>query len=77
MANTTYIIRFAEESARDKFFETLQTQANTKDKQIEFGEFLPDLIIHDVSEEELQEINALAGTEVRFFADFKQDLMRG
>ncbi len=74
MTNKTYIIKFANESSRAKFYEALQTQADVADKRIEFGEFLPDLIIHDVSEREMEKVNRLAGTQARFIADFRHDL---
>ncbi len=74
MANNTYIIKFVNKSSRAKFHETLQTQAEIAGKQIEFGEFLPDMIIHDISEQELEKVNRLAGTQAQFIADFRHDL---
>ncbi len=74
MAKNTYIVRFTDETSRARFYDTFQTQTNIKDRRIKFGEFLPDLIIYDVSEQELQKINNLAGTNARFIADFQHDL---
>ena len=74
MANNTYIIKFANNSSRAKFHKTLQTQVETAGKQIELGEFVPDIIIHDISEQELEKVNRLAGTKARFIADFRHDL---
>jgi len=74
--NTTYIIRFADESARAQFSRVLQTQSELAHKRIEFGEFLPDMIVYDISDAELQKLRRLAGTQTRFFADFQHELFQ-
>jgi hypothetical protein len=74
MANNTYIIRFADEASRAKFCRSLKKQPDVANKQMKLGEFLPDVIIHDVSEEELEKLTRLAGTQARFIGDFKHDL---
>lgn len=74
MGNNTYIIKFENEISRNEFFEKLKSKTEIKDKKVEIGSFLPDLIIYDVSDEELRELNRIAENKAQFFPDFQSDL---
>ena len=72
----TYIIRFPNEQSRDEFQEALKQAADVEESQIEFGEFLPDAIVRDISDETLNEIKRIVDSEARFIEDFQHDLFQ-
>jgi hypothetical protein len=41
---------------------------------VEFGEFLPDAIVRDISDQALMEIKRIADPQTRFIEDFQHDL---
>jgi len=70
----TYIIRFPNEQSRDEFDRALKAKPDLRPSQMEFGEFLPDVIVRDISDQALIEIKRLADPKTRFIEDFKHDL---
>jgi len=74
MANTNYIVRFNNESSRLKFYEALEKRHDLLRKKVIFGEVMPDLIIYDISNQELTRLRQIAKGEAQFLPDFKHDL---
>ncbi|HLA11943.1 MAG TPA: hypothetical protein VJ023_15260 [Pyrinomonadaceae bacterium] len=72
----TYIIRFPSEKARNEFQRALKDTSNIQPSQVEFGEFLPDVIVRDISDQTLKEIKRIADPGTRFIEDFQHDLFR-
>lgn len=73
MPEATYIVRFADESARDAFVAALQRNDVLADLRHVSGKVLPDLILYGVPENQLEHLQGLAPT-ARFMRSFKHDL---
>jgi hypothetical protein len=72
----TYIIRFPSEQSRNEFHRAIKNRADIKPLQVELGEFLPDAIVKDVSDQALNEIKRIADPRARFIEDFQHDLLK-
>lgn len=70
----TYIIRFPSEQSRNEFHRALKDRLHIEPSQVEFGEFLPDAIVRDISDQALNEIKRIADPRTRFIEDFQHDL---
>jgi hypothetical protein len=76
MPRKTYIIRFPSEESRTEFHQILKKRKDIEPTQVEFGEFLPDVIIKDISDLDLDKIKRIADPRTRFIEDFQHDLLR-
>ena len=72
----TYLIRFPNEQSRDQFQEAVKQTPDIEESQIEFGEFLPDAIVRDVTDQTLAEIKRIVDPATRFIEDFQHDLFK-
>jgi len=70
----SYIIRFPTEESRDEFGHALEESPDLSRDDVEFGEFLPDVIVRGIPDEKLEELKRLADPDARFYEDFKHDL---
>jgi len=70
----TYIIRFPNEESRDEFHKALKDRLHLEPSQVKFGEFFPDAIVRDISDQALSEIKRIADPRTRFIEDFQHDL---
>jgi hypothetical protein len=68
MPNHSYIIRFPDEHSRDEFQEALGSRGLAEGR-VQFGELLPDVVVQDVSEEDLETIRRIADPQAKFFED--------
>jgi hypothetical protein len=69
----SYIIRFPTEEARNQFGCALEESPVLSRDDVEFGEFLPDVVVRGISDTKLEELKRIADPEARFFEDFKHD----
>ena len=72
----TYILRFPSEQSRNKFRTALDRRSDIDPDQVEFGEFLPDVIVRNISDRALDEIKSIVDPGTRFIEDFRHDLLR-
>ena len=70
MSSHSYIIRFPDERSRDEFHEAVDS-GGVAEGHICFGEFLPDVVVQDVSDEELETIKRMADPQAKFFEDIQ------
>ena len=77
MAMKSYIIRFPSEQSRSKFRRTLEEQrVQPKPFQFEVGEFLPDIIVKNVSDNTINWLKQITDPGTIFFEDFQHDLFQ-
>ena len=74
MTGHSYIIRFPDIASRNKFREALMHQRSVDPEQVVFAEFLPDVIVRNMSDAMLASIKHLADPKARFFEDVQFDL---
>jgi hypothetical protein len=70
MSSHSYIIRFPDERSRDEFQEAVDS-GGVAEGHIHFGELLPDVVVQDVSDEELVTIKRMVDPQARFFEDIQ------
>lgn len=70
MSSHSYIIRFPSERSRDEFQEALDSRGLVEG-HVQFGDFLPDVVIQDVSDEDLETIRRIADPGAKFFEDIQ------
>ena len=70
----SFIIRFPNEKSRNEFRKTLHNHPNLAQEDVEFGEFLPDVIVRGVSDQILIEFKQIVDPQARIFEDFKHHL---
>jgi len=73
----SYIIRFLDEAARDAFTRAVRADEDLSGVRLDVGEFLPDVVVIDASEDTIRRLEKLAGAGARVFEDFGHDLFRG
>lgn len=74
MSIKTYIIRFPNLKSRNDFHKALKETSEIQPSQVEFGEFLPDVIVKNISDHALREIKRIVDPGTRFIEDFQHDL---
>jgi hypothetical protein len=70
----SYIIRFPTEESRKEFERALEKSPDLSRDDVEFGEFLPDVIVRGISDGKLEELKRITHPKARFYEDFKHDL---
>lgn len=68
MPNHSFIIRFPDEHSRDQFQSALEGSVAG---HVQFGELLPDAIVQDVSDQDLEKIKSIADPHAEFFDDIR------
>jgi hypothetical protein len=66
--SNSYIIRFPDEHSRAEFQEALET-AGIAAGHVQFGSFLPDAVVQDVSDQDLEAIRKIVDPQAEFFED--------
>jgi len=69
MSGHSFLIRFPDERSRAVFRSALED--SRVGGYLHFGEFLPDVIAQDVSDQDVERLRALAGPRARFFEDIQ------
>lgn len=78
MAMKSYIIRFPSEHSRSKFRRALEEErVQLRPFQFEVGEFLPDIIVKNVSDYTISRLKQITDPGTIFFEDFQHDLFQG
>jgi hypothetical protein len=69
----TYIIRFPTEESRNQFERAVEESPVLSRDDVEFGEFLPDVIVRGISDSKLEELKRIADPKAQIFEDIKFD----
>ncbi|HET9209387.1 MAG TPA: hypothetical protein VFR03_03265 [Thermoanaerobaculia bacterium] len=70
MSSHSYIIRFPDERSRDEFQEAVDSRG-VAEGHLHFGEVLPDVVVQDISDEDLETIKRMADPHAKFFEDIQ------
>jgi hypothetical protein len=70
MSSHSYIIRFPDERSRDEFRDAVDSRG-VAEGHIHFGELLPDVVVQDVSDEELETLKKMADPQAKLFEDIQ------
>jgi hypothetical protein len=77
MSIKSYIIRFPSDQSRSKFRRALEEERiQLSPFQFEVGEFLPDIIVKNVSDNTVSRLKQITDPGTIFFEDFQHDLFR-
>ena len=76
MSMHNYIIRFPDDNARERFRVELEQQPDIKTGKVIYGEFLPDVIVHDISDSTLELMKRIAHPKAKFYEDIQFDVPR-
>ena len=68
MSSHSYIIRFPDERSRDEFRVAVDSRG-VAEGHIHFGEILPDVVVQDVSDEEMETLKKMADSQAKLFED--------
>jgi len=68
MSSHSFIIRFPDQRSRDELQSSL---AGKVADHVQFGELLPDVIVQDVSDQELEKIRGIVDPRAELFEDIQ------
>lgn len=75
MPGHSFLIRFPDERSRAVFRSALE-DSRVGTERLHFGEFLPDVIVQDISDQEADRLRSLAGPRARFFEDIQFEVQK-